>query len=134
MEIAVFGAGRMRTDGDRHVREFKRRHMDEQMSEKRRRLSVLRGIARKGNPWAQLELARIYIEPWLESSSPICRKGVFWLVCAYLHGDAEPEASRRARQLLRLMVRAGHSGKYINWEIKWVRRWYKKYLRVFPVA
>lgn len=84
--------------------------------------------AKQGHAKAQIELANMNILK--EGAQYSLEKGIFWLVCAYLHGTEAEEDSNKAKKGLDSLLKSGLPGglKRVEEVIEDVKKKYPSYI------
>lgn len=84
--------------------------------------------AKQGHAKAQIELANMHILK--EGAQYSLEKGLFWLVCAYLHGAEAEEDSDKAKKGLNSLLKSGLPGgmQRVNEVMENVKKNYSSYL------
>lgn len=87
--------------------------------------------AKKGHAWAQCLLADIYMDEWVSKShkEKSFTKGLFWFICAYLHGQNSPKASAEAEKHINFHVQHGYPLKAVKREISSIKSLHPQYLQ-----
>lgn len=101
--------------------------------QKKGRISSAKGnfkiAARQGHAWAQYCLALIYWDAWGEGNMKAFNKGMFWCICAYLHGNDSLKASNTAKKLLDSHIQHGYPVEAVQRDIQQIKLTYPQYLK-----
>ncbi|MDO4294574.1 MAG: tetratricopeptide repeat protein [bacterium] len=97
---------------------------------KQRALQYLEMASKQGHAKAQIALGDLNIQTKGRHDCTI-ENGVFWIVCAFLHGNSAEEESREAKIRLDILVERGLVGgeDYINNMINYIKRDYPTYTK-----
>ena len=84
--------------------------------------------AKRGHAWSQYMLGSIYLDEWVNGKSSSFETAIFWLACAYLHGDKSPNASKAAMDELNYQIKNGCPVERIRREMDKIKRVHPEYL------
>lgn len=90
--------------------------------------SNFKSAAKQGHAFSQYCLADIYIDEWINGQEKSLKKGMFWYLCAYLHGNSSARASSMAKEQIDYRVQHGYPERELQLEINRIKMAYPHYL------